>query len=124
MATRSLRFCNHPGCGELVATTYCDEHARLHQRENDTRRGSAHARGYGYKWQQYSKAFLRRPENQICKLHLPGCTTLAQCVDHIQPPSGASDPLFWNKENHQAACIRCNSVKGRRTIKGDYDLGV
>lgn len=123
MPSRAKHFCNHPGCAELVSDTYCPEHVALHAREEDRRRGSAATRGYGYKWQQYSKGFLRKPENQICKLHLPGCTILAQCVDHIDPPDGPGDPRFWDKKNHQPACIHCNSVKGHRMQVGTYDLG-
>lgn len=122
MPTRSLHFCNHPGCSELVTDTYCTEHAVMHVKQQDKARGTAHERGYGYRWQQYSKAFLRKPENQICKLHLPGCTILAQCVDHIDPPDGPKDPRFWAHSNHQPACIHCNSVKGHRKLKGEFEL--
>lgn len=122
MPRRSPRFCSHPGCSRLVTDTYCEEHAKLHEKQSDVARDSSHKRGYNWRWRNYSKAFLRRPENQICKLHLPGCTILAECVDHIDPPDGPDDPRFWDKSNHQAACIRCNSVKGHKNIRGDYEL--
>jgi 5-methylcytosine-specific restriction protein A len=54
----------------------------------------------------------------MCKLELPGCKVFSQCVDHIQAVTGPSDPLFWVKSNHQAACLRCNTVKGKKTIVG------
>jgi 5-methylcytosine-specific restriction protein A len=63
--------------------------------------------------------FIKHPDNIFCKLQLNGCTNLAECTDHIVPPTGPSDPLFWDKSNHQAACIHCNSVKGHTSIKGD-----
>lgn len=131
MAEKALHFCRHPGCGSLTTEAYCDVHAELHageqktkDRERDRRRGSARERGYSSRWDRYSKAFLARPENKICKLHLDdGCTILADCVDHIDPPDGPGDPRFWDKKNHQPACIHCNSVKGHRALKGTFDLG-
>ena len=32
--------------------------------------------------------------------------------------NGAISPKFWDKANHQPACIHCNSVKGHKNIKG------
>ena len=120
MANRALKFCAWSGCSELVqgGTRYCEKHAKLSQQQADERRGSANERGYTSRWNRYSKAFLKKPENQICKLQLPGCTMVAKCVDHIIPPKGANDPLFWDKSNHQGACIHCNSVKGNRIMEG------
>ena len=126
MPKRALHFCNHPGCPSLTTDRYCPEHTadKLEaRREQDKRRGSASSRGYDWRWQKYSTAFLRRPGNQICRLHIDeGCTLLADCVDHIDPPNGPSDPRFWDKANHQPACIHCNSVKGHRNIVGEYDF--
>jgi 5-methylcytosine-specific restriction protein A len=129
MANKALRFCCHYGCNELTTERYCDKHKAEHEqqrkerfKEYDKRRGSSQERGYNHRWQLYSKAFLRKPENQICKLHLPGCTLIAECVDHIDPPDGPHDPRFWEKSNHQPSCIHCNSVKGHRVMVGEYDM--
>jgi len=100
---------------------YCDKHKKQDQRVRDKRRGTPHQRGYSYRWSLYSKAFLRNPDNVFCKLQLPGCTNLAGCVDHKDPPDGPDDPRFWDPNNHQAACIHCNSVKGHRMIKGEAE---
>ena len=125
MPSRAKRICNYPGCNQLVDSGYCEKHQKNRQvdrkqqaRLEDQRRGSAHERGYTSKWQRYSRWFLHQHENVFCKLQLPGCTNLAECVDHIQPPASPDDPLFWKPTNHQAACIHCNSVKGRRMIVG------
>lgn len=128
MAYRSTAFCKQPGCRELVSgSAYCVKHTPLHQeaeRQRDVRRGSAHARGYNYRWSKYSKHYLSQPQNQFCKLHLDdGCAVVAQCVDHIKPHDGQHDPLFWDARNHQPACIHCNSVKGSRDIVGTYTFG-
>jgi 5-methylcytosine-specific restriction protein A len=128
MPERPLAPCKHCGCPELTRNKsgYCDDHQdeykpRDYQSENK-RRGSASSKGYGYRWQKYRVWFLRQPANQICKLHLPGCTVVATEVDHIEPPNGPGDPNFWNMENHQPACRHCNSIKGRKMIKGTYDM--
>lgn len=137
MATRSAKFCKHPGCANIVRgdTNYCDLHRadaeaealrrqREYQRRGDLHRGSSRARGYTTAWSKYSKAFLSRPENKFCTLHLDdGCAVIAQCVDHIDPPENAQDKRFWDKTNHQAACIHCNSVKGHRKMVGSYVFG-
>ena len=112
MPSKAKRICNHPGCRELVDGRYCEKHKKQDQRVRDERRGSAHERGYTYRWSKYSKLFLSNPENVFCKLQLPGCTNLSECVDHIDPPDGPDDPRFWDPNNHQGACIHCNSKKG------------
>jgi 5-methylcytosine-specific restriction protein A len=120
MPTKPLRPCAQPGCTELVRKgSYCEQHRRAKLQANDRRRGSAQERGYTYRWSKYSKWFLSQPGNQVCRLRLDErCALVAQCVDHIVPPSGANDPLFWDTTNHQAACLVCNSIKGRKTIVG------
>lgn len=119
---RSMKFCAAPGCTELVRVgAYCEVHRKEQQRAENQRRGGSRARGYTTAWSKYSKAFLARPENQFCSLHLDaGCAVIAQCVDHIIPPSSPGDPLFWDAGNHQPACIHCNSVKGHRAMRGTY----
>ena len=132
MAERSLRFCGHTGCTEMVrAGRYCESHDEEHRAEDarkknaeDRNRKSAHSRGYTYKWNQYSKWFLRQPENQFCALCLDNsCAVISQCVDHIKPHSGNRDPLFWERTNHQPACMHCNSVKGDKARVGDRVFG-
>lgn len=118
MPNRPLRICNHPGCHELVRSGYCEKHKQQDQQQRDQRRGSANERGYTYRWQRYTKVFLANPENVFCKLQMPGCTNISECVDHIDPPDGPDDPRFWDPHNHQGACIHCNSVKGHRKQAG------
>ena len=127
MPSKALRFCKHPGCPTLTRNTYCEAHqadAKEIERAQDERRGTSRERGYTHRWSKYSKWFLSLPENQFCALHLDdGCAGVAQCVDHIQPPSGPGDALFWDRANHQPACIHCNSAKGRRYIVGAHEYG-
>ena len=137
MALRSACLCSFPGCSRTApaADRFCsvhitqaradaDERRKAWQQRNDQKRLNSRQRGYTHAWSKYSKAFLSRPENQFCVLHLDGgCATVAQCVDHIDPPDSAKDPRFWDKTNHQPACIHCNSVKGHRYMVGTYVFG-
>lgn len=123
MADKALRFCKHPGCSNLTHDPFCSEHTgevKAAYLERDRRRGSAAKRGYNWRWHKYTEWFLKQPDNQLCKLRMDdGCAIVSECVDHIDPPSGPEDPRFWDKSNHQAACIHCNSVKGHRFLRGE-----
>ena len=126
MSLRNTRFCREPGCSALTkhVSGYCEKHRGKWEemnRRRDIRRGSASERGYDSRWARYSRAFLREPGHQLCALRLDnGCAIVAQCVDHIDPPDGPRDPRFWDPDNHQPACIHCNSVKGNKNIKGIF----
>ena len=129
MPSKALKFCSHAGCHELTTERFCETHREEHElidkaknAKYEKARGTSTERGYTTQWQKYAKHFLRQPENVMCKLHLKGCTGLAECVDHIDPPDNKDDPRFWDKTNHQAACIHCNSVKGHTKLKGEYDM--
>lgn len=130
MATRALHFCRHAGCTVLTAERFCDKHSvesealRKEQiRVQDERRGSSRQRGYDTRWSKYSHWYLSAPEHQLCALRLDdSCAMIAQCVDHIDPPDGPKDPRFWDTNNHQPACIHCNSVKGHKKIIGKYRI--
>lgn len=121
MPVRMKRPCSYPGCPELVTSGRCDKHKRQEAKRYDKQRGTAAQRGYTARWQRYTKVFLRQPKNVFCKLQFPGCANVSQCVDHIDPPDGPDDPRFWDPDNHQGACIHCNSVKGRKKIKGEAE---
>lgn len=106
MPTRSKRLCQQPGCPNLTTDRFCPAHAademllaKQRERAEDRRRGTAAQRGYTARWARYAKAYLARPENKFCALHLDdGCAGVAQCVDHIVPPASPEDPLFGRGE--------------------------
>lgn len=124
MPNRAKRVCSYPGCTALVITGRCDKHKTTQSaKQYDKERGTAAERGYNSRWRKYSHWFLKQPGNQLCALRLDdGCTYAAECPDHIDPPDGPDDPRFWDPNNHQPACIHCNSVKGRRKIVGTHGL--
>lgn len=80
---------------------------RAAQREADARRGSAHERGYSFRWTKTSKLFLQH--NPLCAFCLlRGAITAATVTDHIKP-HGGDMTLFWQRENWQALCSRCHN---------------
>jgi 5-methylcytosine-specific restriction protein A len=116
MPNALLRPCATPSCPELVQHRHC----RVHTRARDVRRGTAAARGYTYRWSQYSKAWLRkhplcgmRQDGQLSAEHSRcvqgGRTTGAQCTDHIR--AVAQGGAFWDPSNHQSLCLACNTAK-------------
>lgn len=85
----------------------------------EDQRPSAAARGYGWRWQRTANGFLRK--HPLCvHCRAKGRTTIARCVDHIEPVSGAHDPKFWVRENWQPLCISCHS---RKTMTEDRGHG-
>lgn len=105
MALKPKRPCFVPTCPYLQP---CPDHSKHY----DRRRPSAARRGYGSRWQAYSKAYLE--EHPFCvQCGQPSCQT-----DHKIPVSGPDDPLFWDPENHQALCRTCHSSKTARQSSG------
>lgn len=122
MPIRSMHFCNHAGCNILTADTYCIEHAPLHQHADN--RDSARQRGYDSRWSRFSKKYLAHPDHQFCALHISqNCRGIAECVDHIYPLQGPRDPRKYDPTNLQPACLICNTVKGKRVIRGTWTYG-
>jgi 5-methylcytosine-specific restriction protein A len=76
------------------------------------KRETSSQRGYGYRWQQMSKGFLRAhplcvcPECQEGKVRLLAATV----VDHIIPHRGDM-ALFWDRNNWQAMNKQCHDRK-------------
>lgn len=73
----------------------------------DAARPTARERGYDSKWEKESKAYLSRPENQLCAC---GCGQPADVVDHRVAHKG-SKRLFWDRSNWQPMARGCNSRK-------------
>jgi 5-methylcytosine-specific restriction protein A len=117
MPSRPKSLCR--GCKTIIDKPgYCSKCQPKHQRLLDARRGTAHQRGYTAEFQRRSKAFRNKPENQFCVLRLPGCTEFTEVTDHIKPVP-PDHPLFMDESNWQPLCRHCNSVKGRREMRGE-----
>ena len=112
MPQRPRTPCNYPRCPRLVnpGERYCPEHKRHEQRRYDIERGTAAQRGYGSRWNRYTKMYKR--EHPLCvKCKAEGKLVQADVVDHVEPVTGPDDPLFWEPMNHQSLCHPCHNKK-------------
>lgn len=118
MANKSLKFCNHPGCNQLTANRYCDEHAIEHEQDYkkqnkryDDERGNASARGYDALWQKVRLRYLQR--NPLCELCLQkDIIRPSTLVHHIKPIREGGDRLRVN--NLMALCVNCHEIIHKR----------
>lgn len=101
--------CAYPHCSVLtpIGVSYCEKHAYLVEQQ----RGTPAARGYGHHWRRMRQRVLR--EEPVCCI----CGAIAECVDHIQPLSSGGT---HSRDNLQALCTRCHSIK---TVKEDGGFG-
>lgn len=104
--------CTSPGCPALVkGRGRCDEH----EAKAETKRGTAHARGYDARWRAYRLTYLRA--HPLCVLcEADGRVTASTVVDHIQAHKG-DQLLFWHEGNHRAVCKPHHDA---RTDEGDF----
>lgn len=119
---RAKRLCAFPGCKEITEGKYCPVHQKQMDREADSRRENAVRRGYDYQWSKFRNAYLKRPENQFCVLHIAkNCRIKADCIDHIVPLElGGSK---YDESNLQPSCTPCNVLKGRNIFRGVWVFG-
>jgi 5-methylcytosine-specific restriction protein A len=122
MATKSLRFCRHAGCRELVTDTYCPVHAAEHDAQKaegvkryDRWRGTPAERGYDGDWQRASKAYLRL--HPLCERCLEmGKVEPATMVHHKRALKDGGARLDPN--NFMALSNNCHEiVEGRKIDK-------
>lgn len=112
MSGRTKRPCARPGCPSLVVGGYCAACSELApKRLTEKARPSAHARGYGRRWQKTSTAYLLA--HPICadpfKDH-GSAPRPAGVTDHIVPHKGDMK-LFWDPNNWQPLCKVCHDKK-------------
>ena len=92
--------------------------AAARKRQSESRRCTAHQRGYTVRWHRASKAYLAR--NPLCvRCMKKGEYTSATVTDHITPHKG-DRALFWDESNWQALCKRCHD---RKTATEDGGFG-
>lgn len=80
-------------------------------RTYDSKRMSAHERGYDDVWEDCRNWYLSQPENVFCAC---GCGKPSECVDHIEGFKGPIDPKRTDPLNLQAMTLPCNSRKAAR----------
>lgn len=72
------------------------------------RRGTKHERGYDARWDRASVAYRREhPLCVCCKAN--GVVEAVALVDHIIPHKGDRE-LFWDRDNWQSLCERCDKT--------------
>lgn len=107
--SESGRWC--PRCQEIHPAS-CPLAAPRWRKESDERRGTAAQRGYGYRWQKSSAAYLVKHE--LCAAHeKKGERVPAMVVDHVIPHRGDMK-LFWDPKNWQGLCYACHNEKTAR----------
>lgn len=105
-----MTLCQYPGCRKAIpfGESHCEKHKKKRANAIVERKG-ANERGYTYKWQKASKAFLaRHPLCVMCQQN--GIVKAAEVVDHIKPHRG-NQLLFWDKKNWQPLCKKCHDCK-------------
>jgi 5-methylcytosine-specific restriction enzyme A len=126
-----MRVCNVPGCPRLVKAGRCPEHQKAYDqqryRQDNERRGNAHARGYGSRWVKWRAGVIAEfrliwcgdrptgaPETTHSLCRADGRKTLGQTLDHIQRVSGPEDSRFFDETNCQLLCRDCDQRRRGR----------
>jgi 5-methylcytosine-specific restriction protein A len=97
------------GCGTLVERGRC---AACAPKSGEHLRLSSTERGYGTKWQKFSKSYLAAHPLCVDPFHVHGEVLVpATETDHIIPHKGDM-ALFWAIDtNVQGLCKPCHSTK-------------
>ena len=105
MPNRPKRLCNHPGCPELVASGYCDKHAKQKQQQYDKQRGNFRQRGYTTAWDKVRAIKIKH--NPLCeRCEKKGIVTPAALVHHIVSLSKGGE--LSNINNLMSLCVQCH----------------
>jgi 5-methylcytosine-specific restriction protein A len=102
----------HPQCAELTRGGRCEKHKRVMSQAGEEHRATSARRGYGYKWQKASAAFLRAHPLCQCEECKEGMLRVlpASVTDHKIPHRGDMR-LFWDPSNWQAMAKECHDKK-------------
>ena len=108
MPKKFKRPCRFKNCPNLTDNLrgYCDEHAKVEQRNYDKFiRSAEHKKRYNYQWRKLRARFLNQnPFCEMCKRQ--GRYTAATEVHHIKPLSAGGDNA---ETNLMALCKPCHS---------------
>lgn len=115
MPTAAKRPCR---CGKLTSRKLCE--ACESRCAPGRLRQTAARRGYGYRWQRASRAYLAA--HPLCvdpHGDHEGRVVAASCTDHIVAHKGDMS-LFWDEANWQPLCAACHA---RKTALEDGGFG-
>jgi 5-methylcytosine-specific restriction enzyme A len=113
---------NRPECQVLVDRGYCDgcRAKRGIASPGEAARPTANQRGYGYRWQKASAAYLEAHPIAVDWFgEHGGRVYAAEVVDHIVPHHGDMK-LFWDRKNWQGLT---KSDHDRKTALEDGGFG-
>jgi 5-methylcytosine-specific restriction protein A len=115
MPNKPRKLCKHPGCNQLVDTSYCNTHQQLHiekRKEYDKHRPTYHDWYSNKRWRMLRIHWLKC--NPICVMcNKIGRITPATIVDHVRPHKGSID-MFYDVSNLQSLCKQCHDSKTAR----------
>lgn len=77
----------------------------------------AWAGGSDTRWRTL-RAYVLKRDGHVCRIGLPGCTDLADQVDHITPLAMGGDK--YSEANCRAACRACNLARNK-SMAMDYE---
>lgn len=104
--------CEFPNCrSNKVRGIYCIGHAKMMGVEKPPKdkqpiaKKSAKLTEETKEYKKLSTEFLKRPENQICKIKMEGCTGKATQIHHA---AGRSGKQLTNVEDFIPSCTNCN----------------
>lgn len=107
-----LRYCQEPGCRELVQRGRCAGHAQARERARPLY--AVRRLYWTARWSRLRQRVLA--DQPVCCLCLEqGRVTPATDVDHRTPHRG-NLRLFWDHANLQGLCHACHS---RKTAMGE-----
>jgi len=117
---KPMSACRSPGCPNLQVPQgrgYCKEHLQAYRKDEDTRRGSAHKRGYNKQYTQ-ARAYVLRHEPLCVVCKMEGRLTVSAVTHHIKHlADGGSN----NSDNLLPVCETCHgrlhSAEGPELIK-------
>ena len=120
MPNKPKRLCKHPGCNQLIDTTYCSTHQQLHiQKRRDY---DINSRQSYHDWYSCKRWRLLRMHWLKCNPLCVECSknhrlVPATVVDHIVPHKGKQS-MFYDTNNLQSLCKQCHDIKTARDNGG------
>jgi hypothetical protein len=106
--------CSWPDCRGLQENTqrFCIEHRKLVYRKEDRKPATHAERAFAADWQNFSTAYLSRPENKLC-INC-GKREATDVYYSTEAPFAHQQPVTLREENCSAVCSACRKAKEHR----------